>query len=323
MNDLTKDQKVEKRKEKKELNLKLSNILDTSTVNITDKTKKRISDCGSFLEFLSDKDFENYKLSNANFCGNRFCPHCAFNLSRKNALKFEIILKYLKQKFGYNFLFITFTAPNVRGDFLKNELDSYYRSFNRLIKRKRFVAISKGFIRKFEITYNRNRDDYHPHYHVLIAVNPSYFTDSSLYISRNEWLRLWQECKRDFSITQVDVRKMEEDNFKKSIFELSKYLSKDSDYLYDDKVFEVFYKNLKGRRFLGYSGVFSDVNELYKNGDLDYLKDKDLIEYVYKVFYIWKNFDYSIDSVLELSEFEKSKYNFDLKDNLEDFDLDF
>ena len=155
MTDLTKEQKIEKRKEKKELNLKLSTILDSSSVNITEKTKKRISDCGSFLEFLSDKGFENYKLSNANFCGNRFCPQCAFNLSRKNALKFEIILKYLKQKFGYNFLFITFTAPNVNGDFLKNELDSYYKAFNRLIKRKKFIAISMGFIRKFDISYNR------------------------------------------------------------------------------------------------------------------------------------------------------------------------
>ena len=38
--------------------------------------------------------------------------------------------------------------------------------------------------RKLEITYNKERDDYHPHFHVLITVNKSYFTDKDYYISR-------------------------------------------------------------------------------------------------------------------------------------------
>ena len=31
-----------------------------------------------------------------------------------------------------------------------------------------------GYIRKLEITYN-SKDTYHPHYHVLICVDKSYF----------------------------------------------------------------------------------------------------------------------------------------------------
>lgn len=323
MSKLTKEQKLDKREEKKRLNEKFSNLLKTSDINMTEKTKYRIEDCGSFLEFISDKDLENYRLSNANFCNNRFCPHCSFNASRKNALKFEILLKYIKEKYNYSFLFLTLTSPNVKAEDLKSELDSYYKAFNSLVKRNRFKNISKGFIRKFEITYNKDRDDYHPHYHIIISVNSSYFNESSCYISHSEWLQMWRECKKDLSITQVDIRRLNDNNLLNSVFEMSKYLSKDSDYLYNREVFENFYRNLKGRRYLGFSGVFSEANKLYKLGKLDYLKEVDTVEYIYKVFYIWKNSKYNLNNVLALSEEEKNKFNFDFKNEVEDLDLKF
>lgn len=306
---------IELRKEKKYLNEKFSEFTIKSNINMTEKTKERIQDCGTFLEFLGDKNLENFKLSGANFCGNRFCPQCNYNRSRKLGLELSLIVKYIQDKFGYNFLFLTLTAPNVTSQDLESELKSYYESFKKLFKRKEIKAISLGYIRKFEITYNSSRGDYHPHYHVLIAVKSSYFKSRN-YISRNRWLELWQLSKRDVSITQVDIRRVDEKNLVSSMLELSKYLSKDSDYLYSQEVFEVFYKNLKGKRYISFSGIFKEVREMYNFGLLDYLKDFDEIEYIYKIYYIRKNSDYNLKDVVALSEDEKEKYNFKLKEEI-------
>lgn len=306
MIDLSFDE-LDIRKEKKKYNLKFHNIAEISDINMTDKTKMRIKDCGTFLEFLSDKDYNKFKLSGANFCENRFCPNCNYNLSRKLGIEMSIMCKYIIEKNNYNFIFLTLTAPNVNKDDLSNELISYYESFKKLFKAKEINKISKGYIRKLEITYNSNRDDFHPHYHVLIAVDKSYFTSRD-YISRKKWLELWQRSKNDNSITQVDVRKVKSDELINSLLELSKYLSKDSDYLFSKEIFEVFYKNLKGKQYITFSGCFKDARKLYKSGELDYLKDIDDTEYIYKIYYIWRNSDYDLKQVIELSEEEKEKY---------------
>lgn len=300
---------LEKRKKKKELNIKFNNILKDSDINLSKQYKDRISDCGTFLEFVSDKEYQNFKLTGANFCGNRFCPHCSFNKARKDAIEFDVLIKYIQEKFNYSFLFLTLTAPNVKGNFLDQEIRDYYKSIKRLFELKRVKNICKGYIRKLEVTYNSDKDTYHPHYHILIAVNKSYFTDTKSYLSRNDWLDLWQKSKRDFSITQLDIRKVKEKELFNSVLEISKYVSKDSNYLYSKEVFQVFYNALKGKQYYTFTGVFKDSHKLYNNNKLDYLKEKDNVEYIYKMYYIWKNSDYSLKDVLLLNEEELEKYN--------------
>lgn len=307
---------LDKRKQKKEQNNRLNYLLTRVNINMTDKTKLLIKDCGTFLEFLGDKDLKNFKLSGANFCKNRFCPHCNYNQARKLTATLKVLMDYLKN--DYSFIFLTLTAPNVPSYKLGQELKDYYKSFDLLFKYKKVKKISKGYIRKFEITYNAQRDDYHPHYHVMIAVNPSYFKSRD-YLSQQDWLNLWRKAKRDYSIVSVDVRKVDDKNVFKSILELSKYLSKDSDYLHSEKVFKVFYDNLKGKRYMAYSGAFREAKKLFDSGDLDYLKDIDTIKYIYKIYYIWSISDYSIKQVIEMSEEEQAKFNYQFK-NEEDIE---
>ncbi|WP_121641029.1 protein rep [Virgibacillus sp. Bac330] len=69
------------------------------------------------------------------------------------------------------------------------------------------------------------------------------------FIVRDRWLELWQESTNNTEITQVDVRKVRE-NSKKEISELAKYSAKDSEYLVDKHVFQVFYKSEKGLLFI-------------------------------------------------------------------------
>ena len=57
------------------------------------------------------------------------------------------------------------------------------------------------------MTYNHERDDWHPHIHAVLAVSPCYFS-GNLYITQERWLELWREATRIPLITQVDIRKV-------------------------------------------------------------------------------------------------------------------
>lgn len=308
MADIISNDQIVKRKEKKVLSEKFSEFTKKVDISMTDKTKIRIDDCGTFLEFLTDNNFENYKLNSGNFCGNRFCPHCSFNKSQKDALMLNTIIKAIHDKFGYNFLMLTLTAPNVKSFELEEELKSFYNANRKLFQRKQVKAINLGYIRKFEITYNKNNDTYHPHYHLLLVVKKSYF-DSRYYISRNLWLDMWKSCKKDNSITQVDIRKLNTDNISKSVLELTKYVAKDTDYLINERVFKVFYDNLKGKRYLSFNGIFKKYRDLYKAGLLDSYIEKDDVTYIYKLFYVWKKSNYNLKEVFKMSDYEIEKVN--------------
>ncbi|WP_113588160.1 protein rep, partial [Staphylococcus aureus] len=246
-----------------------------------------VEDCNTFLSFVADKTLEKQKLYKANSCKNRFCPVCAWRKARKDALGLSLMMQYIKQEEKKEFIFLTLTTPNVKATKLESEIKRYNQSFRRLTNRKHFKSIAKGYVRKLEITYNKKRDDYNPHFHVLIAVNKSYFTDKRYYISQQEWLDLWRDVTGISEITQVQVQKIRQNN-NKELYEMAKYSGKDSDYLINQKVFDAFYKSLKGKQVLVYSGLFKEARKILKNGDLDYLKEIDPTEYIYQIFYIWK-----------------------------------
>ncbi|WP_159442136.1 protein rep [Clostridioides difficile] len=142
------------------------------------------------------------------------------------------------------------------------------------------------------------------------------FNKSNLYISRERWLELWQLSTGDKSITQVDVRKAKSNDLKE-VYELAKYSAKDSDYLVSRPVFETFYKALKGKQVLVFSGLFKDAHKMYKLGELDVYKKQNDIEYVYKLYYNWHKKEYENTLCIELTEEEKKKINKRFIDEIE------
>ena len=277
---------------------------------VSKKNFERIQNCGSFLLFHTDDRKEKKKLVHANSCKNRFCPMCAYKKSRKDAMKISIMLKYLEN--NCQFLFLTLTSPNVTSDNLSEEIKEYNESFKRMTKLKPFIGAVIGYIRKLEITYNADTNTYHPHFHVLLAVKKNYFGRN--YIKRDTWLEMWRSAKRDETITQVDVRKLD---MEKGILEIAKYSSKDSDYLISDDVFDVMYKALKGRQVITYNGVFKEAAKLYKKGDLDYLKEIDLTEYVYRILWQWGQGEYVEREIRELTNEEKERFNKQMIDEMD------
>ena len=107
----------------------------------------------------------------------------------------------------YSFIFLTLTAPSVSGERLRDEIDDYAASFKRFAKLKEFEKMNVGYIRKLEITYNKKRNDYHPHYHILICVNKSYFTSRD-YIKHEKWLDMWRLSKEIITLKMLMYEKL-------------------------------------------------------------------------------------------------------------------
>ena len=286
---------------------------------------------------------ENKKLHKGSFCKNRFCPMCSWRLSCKDSLEISILMEHLRCEENKEFIFLTLTTPNVKGENLEEEIKKYNKAFEKLMQRKEVKNIVKGYIRKLEVTYQKekyitkelwkrkkdyyekrglsigdlepNYDTYNPHFHSVITVDRSYFKSRN-YISRERWLELWQLSTGDKSITQVDVKKAKANNLKE-VYELAKYSAKDTDYLLSRPVFETFYKALKGKQVLVFSGLFKDAHKMYKLGELDIYKKKSEIEYVYKLYYNWHKKEYKNTKIVELTEEEKEKINKKLINEIE------
>ena len=169
--------------------------------------RRRTKNCLTWLEFLRCVFDPTHpqKLSLANFCKVRLCPCCQKRRSFKQA---ETMLKVAEETLrrypSMKFLFLTLTVPNVTLAELEPTLKHITQSWNRLMNRKVVKRIIKGYHRAIEITYNGERNDYHPHLHIILAVNSRYFAED--YISHEKWLEMWQQSTKQPEITQVDIR---------------------------------------------------------------------------------------------------------------------
>jgi plasmid rolling circle replication initiator protein Rep len=305
---------MEKYTEKKQRNQVFQNFIKR---HIGENQMDLVENCNTFLSFVTNRRMDKKKLYKSNPCKNRFCPICAWRKARKDALGLSLMMQYIKQKEDKQFIFLTLTTPNVTSENLESEIKHYNQSFRRLSNRKHFKSIAKGYVRKLEITYNKKRDDYNPHFHVLIAVNKSYFKDTKAYISQKEWLEMWRDVTGNSEITQVHIQKVKQNN-NKELYEMAKYSGKDNDYLINQKVFDAFYKALKGKQVLVYSGLFKDARKKLKNGDLDYLKEVDPTEYIYQIFYHWNQKEYLASEIFDLTEEEKSEINHQMIDEIDE-----
>lgn len=309
--DINKEKLKKEWTDLKKAQVKYSDMCQSTNrrIKLGNSTLDMIKFCGDYLEFLANKSFDKHKLKRGSFCKTRLCPTCAKRKSLRWIFALSLFIEYVNSTYDYEYLLLTLTAPNVKGDDLHDELKKYSKAFDQMLKRKKYKAIVQGFIRKLEITYNKKTDTYHPHYHVIIAVNKSYFKDKDLYIKRDTWLKDWQRAMKDSSITQVDIRKVYNKStvdtdltkscIQTGILEVAKYTAKSGDYLISEDVFVTFWNSLKHMREFTFGGCFKEAHNLFKLGELDYLIPEDNTEWVYRLIYHWSN------SEMSYSEFVK------------------
>lgn len=301
------------------------------------KTLERINSCGDFMQYLTTSDMSAKRVHRADSCGNRFCPICTWNKAKKDAILISVIMQAIREEKNQEYIFLTLTAPNVTGEELKNEIDRFNRAFKKLFDRRNVKKVINGYVRKLEVTYNKERfitkemyknatayfekrglkegdnnpnyDTYHPHFHVIMAVNKSYFTSRD-YINQSQWLGMWRECMDDMSITQVNIKKVRssEKSENGAVLEVAKYSAKGNELYHSQSVFEIFYRALKGRQLITFNGLFKEYVKKFKNGELDRYKKKDENEYTHLLTSVWKKSKYE-NMLRELTVEEFEEYN--------------
>lgn len=323
---------LKKDNKRKQSNLELSRVaselVENERINLTKKRVKAIAECGTFLQYATDKKIENRRLFTANFCKNRYCPICSKNKSLKDARDVKIITEYLRDS-DFEFLFATLTAPNCQQSELKEEITKYNKALVKMLKDEKYNFIH-GYIRKLEITYNSDSSSksygtFHPHFHLLIAIDKSYF--GRKYVPKQVWLSDWRKAMKDSSITQIDIKKVSlgrKNNIDKSILELTKYITKNFDFYSESEVFENFYKGSKGKQMFAFSGIFRDAKRKLKNKELEkYADSKKEIQWYYLFTQIYKNDKYTVkqENTIELVKLLLSEHSREeLLENIKDED---
>lgn len=241
-----------------------------------------VLNCGSYLQFRL-YDNGDFKLHQANFCKVRLCPMCSWRRSLKIFAQVSKVMEYLSD--DYNYLFLTLTVRNCSGDELSNVIDDMFIGLKSFFKYKAIKQVVKGYFRCLEVTHNWEDDSYHPHFHMVLVVDKSYFNQSRIYLSQREWVEYWRRAMNLDYTPICDIRRFRESDkgIGKEVAEVSKYAVKSADIFYyefgkvnkekSDPVVELFDSVLAGRRLVSFGGVMKQVHarcnlDDFENGDL-------------------------------------------------------
>jgi hypothetical protein len=141
------------------------------------------------------------------YCRNRWCLVCN---RIKTAYYIDLYTPHLntwKDKY-----LVTLTAPTIKKEDLKAEIQMYLDAFVRIKdKMRKQGQILKG-IRKLEITYNPVKKLYHPHFHIIIE------GENHANNLRDNWLKAFPNA----NIKAQDVQKADANSLK----EIFKYFTK-------------------------------------------------------------------------------------------------
>ena len=258
-----------------------------------EKRGQYIKDCGNFLGFKECPSGHFKKLSYGNFCGQRLCPMCQWRRSLKTYGQASEIYNVISSRYKertYLPVMLTLTIKNCNHGYLENTVSRLTKGFNRLFDCKKNNLPFKvvGYFRSLEVTYNKSKDNFHPHIHALILVNQrdynEYFKlkDNTIFLTQDliakNWARLLKEDRAFCHLQRMKNSEL------RMIAEVAKYATKpssyisptkDDDYFVDEKVLNEIHYGLRGKRLLSFGGLLKDVKQELKLDDIE--KSKDLI----------------------------------------------
>lgn len=113
--------------------------------------------CSSTLEQIGDKVISKY-------CKNRFCRVCNRIATGKLINGYSPVLQSMENK-----MFITLTIPNVEAKILRSSIQKMSKTMRLIqdLRRKQKKPVYRA-IRKLECTYNVHKNNYHPHFHLIL-----------------------------------------------------------------------------------------------------------------------------------------------------------
>lgn len=297
---------------------KMRNELLAAVYDSVDTQKAaRLRDCGKLLRYRIYEDGTKVLDSMAS-CRVRLCPICTWRRSLKIYGQTRQIVDKLAETGEFHYVMLTLTVRNCTGDELADTVDRMVKSWHRFLGLKGVEKVCRGWYRSLEIVHdtypfiteemyygdkakhvksrkawydkhgyhvgdeNPNYDTFHPHFHVLVAVDKYYFKSRD-YLSQKAWAALWKGALQADYEPRVDVRRVyggTSQDLAKAVCEVAKYACKDTDYIVPDDwelsiaTVRILDKALDRRRLVAYGGVMKETKRFLKQDDVE---DGDLV----------------------------------------------
>lgn len=198
------------------------------------KRSANMLDCARWLNMTLCPTCGRAEVKRANLCRDRFCPTCTWRLSLRRFAEMCAVMAHV-QDYGtaYSASFLTLTVKNCNPEDLRENLKKMSAAWNRLACGRQFKKMVVGWARSLEITYNAKTNQFHPHYHVILLLDPEKvraFSVMQVWF-RRKWARAIDEGYEpitDFRYIQAgdDVTG---EAFEKAICETYKYTVKPDD----------------------------------------------------------------------------------------------
>lgn len=260
------------------------------------KRAEKVYKCGNYTAWAIPSDFsEQPFMVHANFCKDRLCSMCSWRRSLKIFSQVSQVMDEIEQ--DHRFLFVTLTLRSVPSGELSNALDRLSDAFHLFLTYAKVRKAFKGFFKAVEITRNIAVVEYewHPHLHIIFAVDPHDYFKGGRYIPYKELRELWQTALGVEYAPQVDIRVLKEQpnekpnekepsapsvNLGKAVAEVAKYAVKSEDIFKGSEQSQLeavltLTQALRGRRLCAFGGIFKETARKLK---LDDLEDGDLTD---------------------------------------------
>jgi plasmid rolling circle replication initiator protein Rep len=235
-----------------------------------------------------------YDLQSIHTCKVRVDPVCTWARSRIWRSRLDDgLTRLMIDHPSTRFIFLTLTDITCDVTELGAKIKLLNKSFDKLLKRRGIKNNVLGYIKSTEITrrfdwydskgkfierhgttwFKRHASkkkhtwtakpssEVHPHFHVLLAVKPNYF--SRAYITQLQWIEYWKESLGTIEFRKVDIRtvkpnpKYENDKLGllSSVLELAKYSTKPCDLVFDKDFLAQFIKQIHGTKHIVTGGL--------------------------------------------------------------------
>lgn len=277
---------------RKDYTVQVADLLDKGNIR-QQKLSARVSQCANVLNFGWVQS--ELKFKGAQFCRVRTCPVCQWRRSQMLLARFFEAFPRIRADYPTTrYVFLTLTVKNCPVSELRATVQHMSKSWDRLAKRKAFPAI--GFVRSLEVTketdtydkvtkkpIRKARSNYaHPHFHILLALKPSYFSRG--YLSTSDWAAMWQQSLKSDYLPVCDVRIVKAkksdssgsegdiEGIKAAIVEVIKYTVKPSDMVQDGGFLLALVEQLHKIRAVSLGGIFKEYlseqeDDLDQGGD--------------------------------------------------------
>lgn len=181
---------------------------------ISNNLALKLKDCKSDLEKSYFRTYgcasvllqKDNKLT-GKYCNNRWCLVCNRIRTAKLIKGYRNPLEELEDSY-----FITLTTPNVTADDLRGHIKYMISVFKKIKDTARKAGKPIKGIRKIECTYNQSRNNYNPHFHLIVSGKEIAKEIKTQWIQRIE----------GSNVQAQDVTKADDN----SIYELFKYFTK-------------------------------------------------------------------------------------------------